>query len=89
MCPFGTGLYFYRDIGQALAPNYPFATERISFVNVPYLFEAVYNFLGDNNRRSINILGKDQASWEPILLETIDEDQFPSGLLQISAAKVQ
>ncbi len=82
-------MYFYRDIGHALAPNFPFASERISFVNVPYLFEAVYNFLGDQNKRSINVLGQDQAVWEPVLLETIDKDQLPAGLFQTLTAKQQ
>lgn len=75
------GVHSYRNIGQVLPSKFPRTAERITFVNVPYLFEVVYAYLSNYNKRVINILGEDQVIWEAQLSETIDKDQIPVGLL--------
>ncbi len=82
MSLFVTGLQAYRNIGQTLAANFPWSTERNLIVNVPYMYEMVYGYLSDKNRRVMNMLGRDQSIWEPTLLETIDRNQLPNGLLE-------
>lgn len=78
---FLTGLQAYRYIGQTLSINFPFSCERNLLVNVPYLFEVVYGYLGDRNKRNINKLGADKSVWEQTILETIDKNEIPNELL--------
>lgn len=79
---FSIGLHFYRSLGQTLALNFPWATERVVFVNSPYIFDMAYAYLIDQNKKSINVLGREKPIWEKTLLETIDQNQFPRGLLE-------
>ncbi len=51
-------------------------------MNAPYIFEVLTPYLSDKDKKYRNIFGRDQSIWEAALMETIDKNQLPPGLLE-------